>query len=208
MAHGQWTHADKTLPTRPKPQSFHRPSHRIGPVENPDRFLVLRSSFENIAQRGDESINAATHILEIHQQHIEASHHRRRRPAYSAVEAENRNAMYRIEKIRRLDHVVLLVAAQPMLRPKRRTELNVRQRRQRVKRMNQLARHRRRMRQQRHALACERFAQRWFMQQSVNAKFHCKSTLSALNRKCEFQDERIGMMKVGFARRMPQRPIR
>src|SRR6185295_15669022 len=97
----------------------------------------------------------------------------------------------RIIEIGRLDHVVLFVAAQPMLRAESGSQLKIAQRRQSVERMNQITRHRRWMRQQRYALAGKRSAQLWLFNQSVDAEFHSLTILSALIRKCELQGKRV-----------------
>ena len=55
--------------------------------------------------------------LQVDQQNVEAVHHRIGRPAHLPVQAEHRDAVQRVLEIRRFDHVVLLVAAQPVLRP-------------------------------------------------------------------------------------------
>ncbi len=55
-----------------------------------------RGLLEHVAQRRDEGIDAAAEVLQVDQQHVEAVHHRRRRPAHRAVEAEHRNAVHRI----------------------------------------------------------------------------------------------------------------
>ena len=80
--------------------------------------------------------------------------------------------MHRIVEVRQLDHVVLLVAAQAMLRTERGAELDVAACGQRIERMRQVFRDRSRMREQRHALARERRAQGGFGDKPVDAEFH------------------------------------
>ena len=80
--------------------------------------------------------------------------------------------MHRIVEIRRLDHVVLLVAAQAMLRTERGGELDVAAGGQRIERMRQVGRDRSRMREQGDAPAAQRRAQIGFGDQSIDAKFH------------------------------------
>jgi len=86
---------------------------------------MFRCRFENIAQRRYERINAATQILEIDKDDIACIHHCVGRLAHLTIEAEYRNAMHRIDEVRRLNHVVLLVAAQTMLWPESRGDLQV-----------------------------------------------------------------------------------
>ena len=97
---------------------------------------MLRRCFENVTQGRDERVDAATHVLEIDQQNVETIHHRRRRPAHFTVKTKNRNAVRRVVEICRLDHVVLLVAAQPMLRAEGGGELYIFQQSQRIEGMH------------------------------------------------------------------------
>ena len=108
--------ADEALPAGAQRQAFDRPAGRVGPVEHPDRLAVLGGGLEHVPQRGDEGVDAAAEVLQVDQQDIERLHHRVGRPAHFAVEAEHRDAVHRIVEVRRLDHVVLLVAAQAVLR--------------------------------------------------------------------------------------------
>ena len=132
---------------------------------------------------------------------VERVHHRVGRPAHLAVEAEHRDAVHRIVEVRRLDHVVLLVAAQAVLRAERGGELDVAAGGQRIERMRQVLRDRGGMREQRHAPARERRAQGRLSEQAIDAEFHDGTRRSKLERKA------IRMMEVGLAGRMRQRPI-
>ena len=76
-------------------------------------------------------------------------------PPHLAVQAEHRNAVHRVAKVRRLGHVVLLVAAQAVLRTEGRGDVEAADDAQRIQRMLELGGHRGRMRQQRHAPAFE-----------------------------------------------------
>jgi hypothetical protein len=80
--------------------------------------------------------------------------------------------MHRIVEVRRLDHVVLLVAAQSMLRTEGGGDLQVAAADQRIQRMRQIFRNGSGMREHRHAPAPQRCAQGWFGDESVDAKFH------------------------------------
>ena len=133
---------------------------------------MLRCRFEDVAQRRDERINPATQILQIDEDHIECIHHRIRRLAHVAIEAEDRDAMHRIVEVRRLDHVVLLVAAQAMLRTEGSADLHVAACGQRIQRVRQVFRDGSGMREQRHAPAAERRAQSGFGDKSIDAKLH------------------------------------
>ena len=172
VAHRQRPGADEALPAGAQRQAFDRPADGIGPVQHPHRFAVFRRRFEHVAQRGDEGVDAAAEILQIDEQDIERVHHRVGRPAHFAVQAEHRDAVHRIVEVRRLDHVVLLVAAQAVLRAEGGGELDVAAGGERIERMRQVCGHRGRMRQQRHAPAGERRAQRGFGEQPVDAELH------------------------------------
>ena len=94
-----------------------------------------RCRFQDIAERRDERINPATQILQIDEDDIACIHHLICRLSHFAIQAEHGDVVYRIVEIRQLDHVVLLVAAQAMLRTERRSDLHVAARGQRIKRV-------------------------------------------------------------------------
>ena len=172
VAHRQRSRTHKTLPARAQPQPLDRTARRVGPVQHADRLAPLGGCFENVAQRRDEGVDAAAQILQVDQQHVEAVHHRRARASDFPVQAEHRDLAHRVGEVRRFDHVVLLVPAQPVLRAERSNQVEVLERRERVQRVHQIARHRRRMREQRHAAARQRFSQRALLQQTVNSELH------------------------------------
>src|SRR4029434_8769315 len=117
---------------------------------------MLRRPFENVTQRSDKRIYTATEVLQIDEENIEVIHHRRRRPAHFAVQAKDRNPVHRIVEISRLDHIVLFVAAQPMLRAKGRGEPDILQRYQCVERVRQVTRDRGWMGKQ-----CDTLSRQW-----------------------------------------------
>ena len=80
--------------------------------------------------------------------------------------------MHRIVEVRRLDHVVLLVAAQAVLRPEGRGQLQVAARGEGVERMREACGHRRRMGEQRDAATRQRPAQFRLGKQPVDAELH------------------------------------
>jgi hypothetical protein len=80
---------------------------------------VTRAGLEHVAERRDEGVDAAAAVLEVDEQHVERVHHRVGRAPHLAVQAEHRNPVRRILVVRGLDHVVLLVAAQAVLRSER-----------------------------------------------------------------------------------------
>ena len=80
--------------------------------------------------------------------------------------------MRRIVEILQLDHVVLLVAAQSMLRTEGGRELDVAARGQRIERVRQVGGDRSGMREQSDAPAVKRRPQRGFGDKAVDAEFH------------------------------------
>src|SRR5665647_165789 len=86
---------------------------------------MLRCGFEDVAQGRDKRIDSTAQILQIDEDHIECIHHLIRRLAHVSIKAEDRDAMHRIVEVRRLDHVVLLVATQAMLWTERSADLHV-----------------------------------------------------------------------------------
>ena len=69
------------------------------------------------------------------------------------IEAEDGNAVHWVDEVGRLHHVVLLVAAQPVLGPEGRGQPDVAERRQGIEGMHEVARHGGGMGEQRHAPA-------------------------------------------------------
>src|SRR5581483_10531865 len=90
VTHRQRTGADETLPTRAQPETFGRTTRRIRPVEHPYLLSVFRGRLEHVTQRGNKGVDAAAQVLQVDEQHVEAVHHRRRGPAYLAVQAVHR----------------------------------------------------------------------------------------------------------------------
>ena len=88
--------------------------------------------------------------------------------------------MHRIAEIRRLDHVVLLVAAQPVLRTESRGDVETADGAQCVERMFEIRRHRSRMRQQRNAPAFELALQFHVAQQAVDSELDHELSLQRM----------------------------
>ncbi len=133
---------------------------------------MLRCRFEDVAQGRDKRIDSTTQILQIDEDHIECIHHRIRRLAHVSIKAEDRDAMHRIVEVRRLDHVVLLVAAQAMLRTEGSADLHVATCGQRIQRVRQVFRDGSGMRKQRHAPPREWRTQSRFGDESIDTKLH------------------------------------
>ena len=169
VSHRQWAGADEAFPTRPQPQPLDWSSRRVGAVEDPYRLAVQRGGLEQVAQCRDEGVDAAAEILQIDEQHVAAGQHGWRRSAHRAVEAEHRDAVYRIEEVRRLDHVVLLVAAQSVLGAEGGAQLQIGEGRQGVDGVRQVGGDRRRVRDQGDAAAAQRPAQVRVGEQAVKS---------------------------------------
>ena len=130
------------------------PSYREGKILRTTEWLAgFGRGFEHVAQCGDEGVDAAAQVLQVDQQHVEAVHHGVGGASHLAVQAEYRDAQLRVGEVGRLDHVVLLVAAQTMLGAEGGAQAHVGQRRQRVQRVREVARDRGRMGQQGDAAA-------------------------------------------------------
>jgi hypothetical protein len=119
VAHRQRARADEALPARSQAQPFDLAAGRVRAVEHPDALAVPRGLLEHIAERGNEGVHAAADVLQIDQQHVERFHHPLARAAHLPVQAVDRDAVCGVGEVGRLDHVVLLVAAQAVLRPER-----------------------------------------------------------------------------------------
>src|SRR6478752_10272142 len=133
---------------------------------------MARGGFEDVTQGRDEGVDAATEVLQIDEHHIERINHRVRWFAHLAIKTENGNTVHRIAVVRRLDHVVLFIAAQAVLWSEGGADLDVAARDKRIKRMRQILRYRSWMREQGHALAFERCAQCRFGDESIDTEVH------------------------------------
>ena len=125
VAHRERPRADEAFPSGAQQQPLDRTPGGVGSVEHPDRLAPLRSRFENVTQRRHEGVDPATHVLQVDEQHVEGVHHGRCRPPHIAVQAEDRDPVHGVGEVRRLDHVVLLVAAQSVLGPEGGRKLDV-----------------------------------------------------------------------------------
>jgi hypothetical protein len=99
--------------------------------------------------------------------------------------------MHRVAKIRRLDHVVLLVAAQSVLRAESRGDVHAADRAQGVQRMLELGRHRGRVGQQGNAAAFELALQFDVAEQSIDSELDHARAL-------QVENEAVGMVEVWF----------
>ena len=179
VTHRHSTGADKAFAAYFKRQPLHGPAHRVRAIQNPHGLVLLRSRLEHVTQRGDERVDSAPDVLQVNEQNVKGIHHFRRRTAYFTIKAEDRDAVRWVGVVLRLDHVVLLVPTQPVLRAERRAQAYVAKRCQRIKGMDQVACYRSGVRQQGHTLSRQRLAQLGLIEQSVDPKFHERTTSSA-----------------------------
>ena len=179
MTHRHRTGADKAFAACLEHQPFHGPAHGVRAIQNPNSLVLLRCRLEHVTQRGDECVDSAPEVLKINEQNVKGIHHLRCRPAYFPVKAEDRDAVHGIGVVLRLDHVVLLVPAQPVLRPECRAQAYVADRRQGIEGMDHVACDGSGVRQQSHAPPCQRLAQLGLLEQSVDSKPHEQATSSA-----------------------------
>ena len=116
--------------------------------------------------------------------------------------------MHRVAEVRRLDHVVLLVAAQPVLRTESRGDVEPANGAQRVERMLEVRRHGCRMRQQRDAPAFQLTQQFHVAQQAVDSKLDHESPFKEnARRSFELDHKTVRVVEIGLLRRMFERPV-
>jgi hypothetical protein len=131
-----------------------------------------------------------------------------RRTAHFTVEAEHRDAMHRVAEVRRLDHVVLLVASQPVLRSESGGDVEAPDGAQRVERVFEIRGHGSRVREQRDAPALEFPLQFQIRQQTIDAELdHDRTPKGCEQRSVELDDEAVTVMEIGFLRGMFERPV-
>ena len=116
VAHRHGRSANEAFLSGEKQRAFDGASRRVGPIQHPDRLARFRSFLKQIEQRCDKGIDPTAKILKVEKEDIGGRHHLASRPAHFAVKAEDGNAISRIGLIRSLDHVVLLVALETVLR--------------------------------------------------------------------------------------------
>ena len=172
VPHGHRPGADETFPTGAQAESLDRAPGRVWAIQHPHAFAGARRRLQHIAQGGDEGVDAAAEVLQIDQQHVEAVEHPRRGLAHRAVQAEHRNAERRVDLVRRLHHVVLLVAAQAVLRAEGGGEVNVAAGGKDIQAVLQVGGDRGGMGQQGDAAALQRRAQAGVFEQAIDTEFH------------------------------------
>ena len=110
-------HADERLETRHEHHAFDlRAADRVGPVADDDLQAVLARGLQAVRHRVDVGVDADADVLQVDDEHVEVGQHLRRRLARLAVERIHRHAAHLVVRVPRLDHVVLHIRAEPVLR--------------------------------------------------------------------------------------------
>ena len=207
VTHRQRSSADEALPPLPQAEPFDRSTDGVRPIEDPHALLPSRRFLEDVAQGGDEGVDAATDVLQIDEEDVEGVHHRRRRPAHLAVQAEDRDPVHGVDEVGRLHHVVLLVAPEPVLGTEGRRQADVTEPRERVERVHECARLGGRMGEERHSPAGERSPQRGIIQQAIETEAHAPRRLPRGAGCLQPEREAVGVMEVGPTGRVAKRPV-
>ena len=171
MAHHHRSGADETFLSRKKKRALDRAASRVWPVQHPDTLARSPRLLEHVEQCRDKGVDAATQVLQIEQEDIGARHHLSGRAANLSVEAEYGDPVLRVGFVRGLDHVVLLVAFQTVLRTEGGGDVHPAID-QRIERMIEARRNRRRMGNERNPLVLEGLAKFIFCNETIDAEFH------------------------------------
>ena len=114
-----------------KPGDEHRPfdrdaADRIRPIADDHLDAVPARRAQAVRHRVDVGVDARADVLQIDDQHVEAAQHLRGRLARLAVERVDRHAPRLVAAVAGLDHVLLHVRAEPVLRAEQRGQLRPR----------------------------------------------------------------------------------
>ena len=101
------------------------PPDRVRPVADDHVHTVTGGGAHAVGHRVDVGVDARPDVLQIHHEDVDASKHLRGRFARFAVERVHRQLTPRIARVRRLDHVVLQIRSQAMLRTEERGDGDV-----------------------------------------------------------------------------------
>ena len=124
-------HRNGELPDERRPRLLQmRPfdlltANRIRTVAHDDRQLAPRGRAHAVRHRVDVGVNPCADVLQVDDEHIETVEHVCGRLARVAIEREDGHTPAAIRGVRRLDHVVLEIRPEAMLRPEERRERHV-----------------------------------------------------------------------------------
>jgi hypothetical protein len=172
MTHRHGASAHKAFLALAQGQPFDRATGGVGAIKHPHRFAGAMGGFQQIEQSCDKGVDTASKVLKIKQENIRRIHHGRRRATHLPIKAEHRNTEALIQLVLGFDHIILLVALQPMLGAKGAGQPNAVTCGQSIQPMHQPRRDRGGMGNQRHALAFQRLAQGGIGQQAVKSVQH------------------------------------
>ena len=118
VAHRDGVLPDERLEASRQERAFHcEATDRIRPIAHDDRHAVLAARDEAVGHGVDEGVDARADVLQIDDQGVEPREHLGGGLPRFAVERVDRHAPRVVVPVRRLDHVVLQVGPEAVLRP-------------------------------------------------------------------------------------------
>lgn len=149
----QWPSSPSVSPCRigigPAPTKLSQPSRSVIPSmpggqqgwadQEPKPFCHAWLPLRVCKAESCEGVDPAAQILQVDQHNVECRHHLPGRTPHFAIQAEHRNVVNRISIVVGLDHIVLLVTLQPVLRAKSSRDIEISCRDQCIKRVLQPA---------------------------------------------------------------------
>jgi hypothetical protein len=92
------------------------PTNDSRPIADDHRHAVTATRLQAVGHRVDEGVDARADVLQVDHQHVEPGQHLGGGLAGLAVERVDRHATHGVDGVRRLDHVVLQVRPEAVLR--------------------------------------------------------------------------------------------
>ena len=123
MAHGNRRQPYEAAEGRVEDVALDRAADGIGTIQDHHLDARLGAGFQTAQQRPDECVVTRADILEVDHQHVETVEHGRRRLAAFAVERVHRQPRAGVAVPFPLDHVVLRLSAQAVLRAEERAQV-------------------------------------------------------------------------------------
>jgi hypothetical protein len=118
--------ADKRRERRIQPAAFDLvAANRIRPIADDHVDAVPGRCAHAVGHGVDVGVDPGADILQIHHQHVEIAQHVGHRLPRVAVKRVHRHVTPRILCVRRFNHVVLKIGAEPVLRAEERGDLDV-----------------------------------------------------------------------------------
>src|SRR5215212_3211345 len=104
--------------------SHTRPIDWVRPIANDHSLSQSARRSHAVRERVDKRVDATTNVLHVKEQNVDVVEHRVSRLSCLAVERMDRQSRLSIDTVSALDHVVLHVAADSMLRSKQGAQLD------------------------------------------------------------------------------------